>query len=559
MDKLLEISRLMLPELILIGAACLLLIFGAAKARVLKQISPLIAILSLLAAIIVMFTGVTGSSIQSPDWGGEVRLTPFSDYVKLLAAGVSIVLILLMCPSDEKASGNSSIFYGADVSEYLALALFSISGIMVVAGSNDLVMLFMGIELASIPTYILVAISRPLAVSQEAGVKYFFLGAMAAAVLLFGLSYLYGATGTTDLRAITHLLQSTIGTAPDARVELSAFLTLGAIMIIAGLAFKLAAVPLHFYAADVYHGAATPITALLSFVPKVTGVVALLKVIFVLGGGQWATPDVVAKTLIAMAILTMTVGNVLGLIQTNVKRVMAYSSIAHSGYLLVGLAAIAASYPDLTPGQGAIRGVLFYLAAYGVMNAGVFAVLMLLPSKSGEPHTSAETYEDLAGTGRENPFLGLIMFVCCFSLIGLPLTIGFWGKLQLIWPVAQMFDHPKYGTVMVWLVVITMVNAAVSAGYYLRIIGAMFWRPEGVAETSAAVENTSQRGFVLPVVLAGVLSAFGTVLFGTLIPATEVLNNAVSPAVTIEAPTPKPELEPPVVVPVGSEVRAGGL
>src|SRR3712207_4931683 len=201
---------------------------------------------------------------------------------------------------------------------------------------NDIILLFLGIELASIPTYIMVSISRPLPVAQEAGVKYFFLGAMSAAVMLFGFSYLYGTTGLTSLSDITaHFGRGGV----QGRPALSSWQQLAVTMLVAGFAFKAAAVPLHFYAGDVYQGAATPITAFLSFVPKAGGFVALIKLVFLASGGAWEAPAFLQKLLWVMAVLTMTAGNVLGLLQFNVKRVLAYSSIAHTGYMLVGLTA----------------------------------------------------------------------------------------------------------------------------------------------------------------------------------------------------------------------------
>ena len=225
-----------------------------------------------------------------------------------------------------------------------------------------------------------------------------------------------------------------------------------------------------------------------------------------------------------LAVLTMTVGNVLGLLQLNIKRVLAYSSVAHSGYMLVGVAALCYSIGDPTSAeqmsiqQEALQGVLFYLAAYGIMNAGAFGVLMLLPSRDNKPATSAETFEDIAGTGRKHVGLGLAMAVACFSLIGLPLTVGFFGKFYLIQPALRGSNY--------WLVVLTMINAAISAGYYLRIVGTMFLRAEPAPRAGAAnVAPIEIRS--LPVSMAIALSVVGTLLFGTILPATKGLSNQV--------------------------------
>jgi NADH-quinone oxidoreductase subunit N len=276
------------------------------------------------------------------------------------------------------------------------------------------------------------------------------------------------------------------------------------------------------------------VTAFLSFVPKASGMVALIKLIYVAGGNSWAAPEQLTKLLWIMAVLTMTVGNTVALWQVNIKRVFAYSSIAHSGYMLVGLTALATGGIDTQ--EQALRGVLFYLAAYGIMNAGAFGVLMLLPARpmrtwSGQatpipPATTAETFEDIAGQGRRHPALGLGMAVCCFSLIGLPLTVGFFGKLYLI--------RPALTANLYWLVVITMINAAISAAYYLKIVAAMFLRPDPDGEEVADARFAARLPAPLPITAAVVLSVFGTLLFGTIIPATQVLVNQVTPATQLE-------------------------
>jgi NADH-quinone oxidoreductase subunit N len=256
------------------------------------------------------------------------------------------------------------------------------------------------------------------------------------------------------------------------------------------------------------------------------------------GGGStvaWALPPQIAKLLWVLAVLTMTVGNTLGLLQLNVKRLLAYSSIAHSGYMLVGLATLAwaGSVGNSDVLDEALQGVMFYLAAYGIMNVAAFGVLMLLPSRDSARRaaTSAETFEDLAGTGRQHPALGLAMAVACFSLIGIPLTVGFFGKFYLVRPA---LDGQNY-----WLVVIMMVNAAISAGYYLRIVGAMFLRP---ATTTANVAPHPHHIIdALPVTLAIVLSVAGVLFFGSIPPATEDLSRR-SQAVTIDSQVP---LTPP--------------
>lgn len=538
MDSLKSLIPVMLPEIILVCVAGLLFLLGISVKSAARRAAPWITLAALIGVAWMVLQQAVLSRPIADDYN-TFRVAGFSQYIKLLVCVIGAMLTLLAWPTDRQATGNSAISFGGDTGEFFGLMLLSLAGVLMVSGANDMILLFLGIELASIPTYIMVSVSRPIAVAQEAGVKYFFLGAMAAALMLFGFSYLYGTTGTTDLNAIASSLYAT--TTAGGEVKATAWQVLAVLMIVAGLAFKLAAVPLHFYAGDVYQGAATPVTAFLSFVPKTTGIVALIKIMWVLGGGEsWAVPHTLAKLLFILAALTMTVGNLLGLLQLNVKRLLAYSSIAHSGYLLVGLTALAYAHGKPAVQQSALQAVMFYLAAYGVMNVGVFAVLMMLPSREPNVATSAETFEDLAGQGRKHIGLGLAMAVGCFSLIGLPLTVGFFGKLYLIVPVWELAqaDSAKLRP-MAWLIVITMINAAVSAGYYLKIVATMFLRAEPPA---FGVELEAQRRFggdamplkSMAMTLALVLSTAATLGLGMILPATQLLSNEVTDRSTVD-------------------------
>lgn len=535
-----DIVRIIIPELIVLSTACVLFLLGMSGSLSVRKAVPVIALAGLLVAfgwqLKTVLDGVPPMTLA--DDANTLRLTGFGHYIKMLVAGVGALFVLMSWPTNRFATGNDSLSWDFDAGEYFSLVLCALAGVMLVSTSNDMLLLFMGIELASIPTYILVSMSRPLASAQEAGVKYFFLGAVSAAIMLFGFSYLYGTTGSTDFYEIARGFAATITTPGDA-AALNAWQMLAFVMLILGFAFKLAAVPTHFYAADVYHGAATPITALLSFVPKITGVIALIKVLWVAGGGLGGVPEQIAHLLWWLAVLTMTVGNVLGLLQHNVKRVLAYSSIAHSGYLLVGLTAYVWTGGLTTNATrtSALEGVLFYLAAYGIMNVGAFGVLMMLPTRQkivgptgtdvAPPATTAETFDDLRGTGRANPVLGLAMAVSCFSLIGLPLTVGFLGKFFIIRPA---FEAGLYS-----LVVITMINAAISAAYYLRIVGTMFLQDP---DADAATLRMPTRS--LPLTIATAVSVVGSLLFGAVPPAIQVLSDQTVSAALIETGTMMP-------------------
>ena len=570
-----SLMYLLLPEIILIATASALFMLGLSNKAASRRLAPVLALLSLLAVFVIQIYNVNGHDghTQYDGYGGvssdgvkhgTLRVAAFAQYIQLITAGIGILLVLLAWPTNEDATGNGSLQFGADAGEFFALMLLSLAGVLLVAGANDIMLLFLGIELASIPTYIMVALSRPLPVAQEAGVKYFFLGAFAAAIMLFGFSYLYGTTGSTNLHEI--MLKLHPNNDWSTRIVLTSWQSLAVVMLIAGFAFKLAAVPLHFYAGDVYQGAATPVTAFLACVPKATGFVALIKLLYALGGELWVLPDPIVRPngtglLWILAILTMSVGNVLGLLQYNVKRVFAYSSIAHTGYMLVALAALATGQfvnPAADLKATGLQAVLFYLAAYGIMNIGAFGVLQLLPSRDGKG--SAETFEDLAGTGRKHVGMGLAMAVCCFSLIGIPLTIGFMGKLMIIKPALAAAAAPvKAGAVsvssaMTWLIVITMINAAVSAAYYLKIVATMFLRTEESAQPAARPPLAVFARPATPIVLAVLLSVLGTLLFGTIPPATELLGAVVVNASQLEGALPTAT---PATQPSGPRVAAG--
>ena len=508
-----ELFRAMVPEIVLCVVAGILILMGVSRSPHVRRFCPVLAIAALLIAALTQLSAFNGHAQIADKWQ-TVRITEFARYVKLLSSVVGILLVMLAWPSDEDATGNAALSFGSEAGEFYGLMLLSIAGIFVVAGASDIMLLFLGIELASIPTYIMVSVSRPLAVAQEAGVKYFFLGAMAAALMLFGFSYLYGTTGTTKLDEIQFKLAS---------AAITPWQTLAVIMLIGGFAFKMAVVPLHAYVGDVYQGAATPVTAFLSYVPKISGFVALLKVLFAVTGGGWLASPEIIKLIWVLAALTMTVGNILGIVQAqNVKRMLACSSIAHSGYMLVAVAAlITTADPNIQ--NDALRGILFYLTAYAIMNIGAFGVLILLPSKKAQAATSAETLEDLAGQGTQHPFLALAMAVSCFSLIGLPLTVGFFGKIFLI--------VPAWEAQLNWLVVILVINAAISAAYYLRIVAAMFLRPlatDADGEARPAAERS------LPVLASVCVSMVAVLWLGIALPATARLTTRATTAAHME-------------------------
>jgi NADH-quinone oxidoreductase subunit N len=345
---------------------------------------------------------------------------------------------------------------GLPVAEFASILIFAMTGAMLISASGDLLMLFLGLELMVLPGYLLAAFHKSDGYSTEGAIKYFLLGSFSSAIFLFGVAFVWGVTGTTQLDAINDALAAIVsGTAP-----LSPGLAMGLAFLTTGVAFKIAAVPFHYWTPDAYQGSPTPITGYLSVVPKV-GAFALILRLFVEGLGPLA--DWWMPVVIVLATATMTLGNLVALTQDNVKRMLAYSSIAHTGYMLVGLAAWAGDPEGRLDG---IEALLFYGVAYAFMNLGAFAVIAALQKRTGVT-SSLGTF---AGLGRREPLLGVLMTLFLLSLIGIPPTAGFFAKANII------LSAVEAGGPLTILAVITVLNAAVAAFYYLRVVVYMFMR-----------------------------------------------------------------------------------
>ena len=360
--------------------------------------------------------------------------------------------------------------------EYYALLLSSILGMVVMAASNDLITIFLGLELMSLSLYVLVGFRRNLLESNEAALKYFLLGAFASGFLLYGIALLYGATGTTSLQGIGQFL----GDTPLAN---NGLVIGGSLLVLTGFLFKVAAAPFHMWTPDAYQGAPTSVTGFMSAGAKAAGFAALLRIV------MRALPTLQhdwQPLLAVIAILTMTVGNVTALLQNNLKRMLAYSSIAHAGYVLVAL--VAGGFD----GYGA---AVFYLAVYSIMNLGAFAVLTMLGRDSDEPMLVS----DLAGLGFRRPWAGLALTLFMVSLGGIPPTVGFMGKLMV-------FNAAVKAGLIMPLVIVGVLNSVVSVYYYLRVTVALYMRePEG--EPTAFSWNA-------PAALAVLLAAALTIYLG---------------------------------------------
>jgi NADH-quinone oxidoreductase subunit N len=383
--------------------------------------------------------------------------------------------------------------------EFHSLLLFATAGMMLMASGGDLVVIFLGLELLSIATYVMAGFRRTDLRSNESSMKYFILGSFSSAFLLYGIALVYGGTvtdagaaGTTNLKEIA----LRIGQGPY-----PALVYAGAAMMLVGFGFKIATAPFHVWTPDVYEGAPTPVTAFMAAGPKAAGFAGFMRVFLVAFPFVAAVPAAMQlhsawiNTLAVIAALTMIVGNLAALVQTNVKRMLAYSSIAHAGYALVGFVAAGAT-TEQGEQQEAVAAVVFYLLAYAVMNLGAFAVVTLI-ARSGDRRTEIEDYH---GIGFTAPALSAALTLFLLSLLGVPLTAGFMGKVLVF---RAALDRAGDSPMFTWLVVLAVLNTAVSAYYYLRLVVVMFFR-ERLTEW-AAPRMPASVALTLLLTVAGVL------------------------------------------------------
>ena len=341
--------------------------------------------------------------------------------------------------------------------EYYALILLSAVGMMLLAATGELISIYIALELTSISLYALTAFLRD-SKSAEAGLKYLLLGAVASAILLFGMALVYGFTGSTHLSEIANYLSGGYASAGSDVLWNQPGLLLGIIMMVAGFGFKIAAVPFQMWVPDVYEGAPTPVTAYLSVASKAAGFAVVLRVFFVaFGTPDWLSSNW-AMIFAVLSAFTMSLGNVMALFQTNIKRMLGYSSIAQAGYLMVGLAAVgmASLHDDL--GRS---GVLFFLASYAATNLGAFMAIIAISNK-----INSDLIDDYSGMSRRSPLLALGLALCLFSLIGIPPAAGFIAKVYIFNSAVQQN--------LLWLVIIGVINSVVSAYYYLRVVKVMY-------------------------------------------------------------------------------------
>ncbi len=454
-----------LPETLLILAGTLIMVLDPLVKR---RSSPLFGHLTLLTLIAGIAVAIAGASNPGPAFGGMLMVDGFATFFRVLVMGVGILIVLPSYPFLARQDGETGAFH--------ALLLFSISGQCLMASASDLIIIFIGLEISSISSYVLAGFFRDDKRSNEAALKYFLLGSFATAFFLYGVALIYGATGTINLDAV----RRSIG---PLRADPPVMIVAAAALMFVGLGFKVSASPFQMWAPDVYQGAPTPVSAFLSAGPKAAGFAIFLRIFLTAFGpiGAHWEPLVWGASL-----LSMTVGNFAALTQTNFKRMLAYSSIAHAGYVLVALAARS---------QVGAAAAMFYLVAYACMNIGAFAVVSHLSGR-GEKYTDIEDFKGLA---QKQPLTAAMLTIFLLSLIGVPLTGGFFGKFYIFR--AALESH------LVWLTVLGLLNSAVAAYYYLRILVMMYMHEPGPA--AEAVEPLSPAmGAAL------ILPALGTLVLG---------------------------------------------
>lgn len=469
-----DAARLVLPEIVLLATVCIDFFAAPFLVDDRGEGSPGLrhrcGWLSLVAVGLAAWFWIGAG--PEPVGRGPFRLDELTWFVRGLTLVGAAVLVLV---------GWNQIEDGRSCEAHACL-LAIVAGVNLIAAANDLAALFLALELVSIPTYLWLLLPRRDERAREAVLKYFLLSILSSAVTAYGLSFLYGTTGTTNLAA----WHAALGARPEAGVPV--LTVVGGALVLAGLSFRITAVPFHFYAPDVFQGAPLAPVAMLSFVPKVAGFAALLRLLIVPSAaaesveaaGSWSLQT--TAMLWWLSVVTMCVGNLMALMQDDVRRLLAWSSVAHAGYMLLGLAV----GPRTGAAVDGVEALLFYLAVYGAMTVGAFAVLAAV----GRTDRPIARIDDLAGLGRSRPGPALALALFLFSLVGLPPTAGFLGKLNLF--LAAWGNGTEAGR---QLAACLAVNAAVGAWYYLRVVGTMYLKDpapgseEGPRETPSLVAS----------------------------------------------------------------------
>lgn len=395
--------------------------------------------LAVVGLAVSMMLSIWSSGNSRSAFGGMVEVDGFAAFLDVIFLGAGVVGIALAFDYLKRKELQRG--------EYYSLMLFAISGMMLMTYADDMIVVFLALEMLSIPLYIMAGFDRLHLESEEAALKYFLLGAFSSGFVLYGVALLFGATGHTDLPGIVLSVSN--------KTANPVLFSAGAVLLLVGFGFKSAAVPFHMWTPDVYQGSPSPVTAFMSVGAKGAGLAALLRVFILAFPSLSAT---LTPVVLVLAALTMLAGNVIAISQTNIKRMLAYSSIAHTGYLLMAFV----PFGNRGVVHDTVAAMLFYLVAYGVATLGAWAVVIALE----KPGNRGLELLDYAGLGRSRPALGIAMLICLLSFTGLPLTLGFWGKFYL-------FSTAVEGG-FAWLAVLGVLTSLISAYYYLRVVVIMY-------------------------------------------------------------------------------------
>ncbi|MDE0084174.1 MAG: NADH-quinone oxidoreductase subunit N [Candidatus Poribacteria bacterium] len=456
---------LLMPQLVIVSTLLIVLVFDmidSISKKTLGWMTIVGTVIALWASINLLQAGT-----DQTQFNDMFRIDSYSLFFNIIFLVSTILVALISISYLGKGDKKQGPYY--------LLILLATLGMMLMAAGNELIIVFLGLELMSLSLYVLAGYFRESSASSEAGMKYLLLGAFASAFFLYGIALIYGAAGTTSIPGIAEKLTTE---------SQSPLLLAGTFLLIVGFGFKVAIVPFHQWAPDVYEGAPTTIAAFISAGPKAAGFAAFIRIF------MEALPDIQSEwigVIVLLAMLTMTVGNVIAIAQTNIKRMLAYSSIAHAGYVMIGLAAA---------NQDGTSSAMLYLLVYCVMNIGAFGAVILAKTADGE----SLTISDYAGLGFRKPLLGIFMTLMLLSLAGFPPTAGFVGKFYIF--------KSAVGAELYLLVIVGAINTAVSAFYYLRVVVTMYMRePE---------EELEFNPYPSTLVIGLALAAIGVLLIGIL-------------------------------------------
>ena len=468
-----------LPEVVLAVCAMAILLFGVIRKQDSTLLCTMLGLGAMLLTGVLVIGGQYGIGFQ-----GQFSADPFSAFFNVLILGAGAFALLLSLDYNERE--------GLARFEYPVLVLLATTGMMVMVSATNMMTLYLGLELQSLALYVLAAFARDTLRSSEAGLKYFVLGALASGLLLYGISLVYGFSGTMDFKSLAHML-----TDPT---KVSAGMVVGLVFVLSGLAFKISAVPFHMWTPDVYEGSPTPVTAFFGTAPKVAAMAMLLRVMVTPFGHLLPEWQLLVQL---VSIASMLLGSLAAIGQTSIKRLMAYSSIGHVGYALIGLAAGT---------EAGVRGVLIYMIVYVFMNLATFAVIITMRRQG----RAVEKIADLAGLARTEPALALVMAAAMFSMAGIPPLSGFFGKLYVFLAAVQAGLMP--------LAVIGVLTSVIGAYYYLRIVKLMYFdasdQPAFDAHGSSLSFVAITTGlftslfFIFPAPFVGAATAAARVLFG---------------------------------------------